>query len=72
MAIAGVIVWASKVVKNEEVSPDLNKFYSKFYILKTGLLQTELSNFENDASPKYSAFQWVESSTLIRYYDTSM
>ena len=56
MAIAGVIVWTSKVVKNEEVSPDLNKFYSKFYILKIGLLQTELSHFEKDAAPKYSAF----------------
>ena len=56
MAIAGVIAWASKVVKNEEVSSDLNKFYSKFYMLKIGLLQTEMSNFENDAAPKYSAF----------------
>ena len=56
MAIAGVILWASNVVNNEEVSSDLNKFYSKFYILKIGLLQTEKSNFENDAAPKYSAF----------------
>ena len=56
MAIAQVIVWTSKVVKNEEVSPDLTKFYSKFYILKIGLLQTELSHFEMDAAPKYSAF----------------
>ena len=56
MAIAGVIVWTSKVVKNEVVPPDLNKFYSKFYILKIGLLQTELSHFEKDAAPKYSAF----------------
>ena len=56
MAIARVIVWTSKVVKNEVVPPDLNKFYSKFYILKIGLLQTEMSNFENDAAPKYSAF----------------
>ena len=52
MAIAGVIVWTSKVVKNEVVPPDLNKFYSKFYILKIGLLQTELSHFEKDAAPK--------------------
>ena len=56
MAIAGVILWASNVVNNEEVSSDLNKFYSKFYILNIGLLQTEMSNFENDAAPKYSAF----------------
>ena len=51
-----MILWASNVVNNEEVSSDLNKFYSKFYILKIGLLQTEMSNFENDAAPKYSAF----------------
>ena len=56
MAIAGVIVWTSKVVKNEVVSPDLNKLYSKFYMLKIGLLQTELSHFEKDEAPKYSAF----------------
>ena len=51
-----MIVWASKVVKNEEVSPDLNKFYSKFYILKTGLLQTELSHFEMMQLPNTQLF----------------
>ena len=49
-------VWTSEVVKNEVVPPNLKKNYSKFYILKIGLLQTELANFEKDAAPKYLPF----------------